>query len=76
MRGGVGVLLRLLVSPAALRLGSWGVTASDWVFPMSGSGALRVEAGDGLAVQTPLGGLPVKDENYSSREPSAGFWSF
>ena len=72
MRGGVGVLLRLLVSPAVLCLGSWGVTAANGVFPMPGGGALRVEAGDGLAAKAPLGGLPVQEENSSSGEPSAG----
>ena len=49
-----------------------GVPASNGVFPIPGGRALWVEAGDGLAVQTPLGGLPVQDENSSSREPSAG----
>ena len=42
------------------------------VLPMTGGGELQVEAGDGMAVQAPLGGRPVQDENASSQEPSAG----
>ena len=36
MKGGVGVLLHLLVSPAALRLGIWGGECHRRVFPMTG----------------------------------------
>ena len=73
LRGRVGVLLRLLVSPEALHLGSWGGCLQvAGLLPMTGSGAMWVEAGDGLAVLSPLGGRPVQDENTSSREPSAG----
>ena len=46
LRGGLGVLLRLLVSPEALRLGSWGrCLPPAGVLPMPDGGALRVEAG-------------------------------
>ena len=43
---------------------------------MTGGGVMQVEAGDGMAVQAPLGGRPVQEENSSPQEPSAGYWNF
>ena len=51
LRGWVGVLLRLLIYPEALILGSWGgCLPPTGVLPMTGGGALRVEDGVGLEV--------------------------
>ena len=71
LRDGVGVLLCVLVSPVPLRIGVEGCLPPAGVLPMSGGGALQVKAGDGQAVRYPLGGQPVQDENFSSRDPSA-----
>ena len=65
LRGGVGVMLRLLISSAALQLGEVGDYPSPTgVLPTPGVEALRAEVGFGLAGQAPLGGQPFQVGNY------------
>ena len=46
------------------------------LLPMPGSGALWVEAGDGLAVRPPLRGRPVKDKIPCRKSPLQALENF
>ena len=71
LRGGVGVLLRLLVSLEALRLGSWGgACRRRGCFQCLAAGRYRWRLG-AVWEYKPLGGRPVQDKSSLSREPSA-----